>query len=262
MRLSFFPSLALHIGAVAVFLPAFSKAWETEGPPMMILPVELLEIADMTNMTAASEAPKEEAPEPEAAPPPAEAAPPPPPPEPEEEILPTKEAPPPKKEEKKEEKKPEKLDRDATLKDLLAAARSAPVPAPKSNDAPAATEGAPRMSVGDRRRMTMTVADAIRQQMIDRGCWTNQADMADARRLRAVIAIKFGRDGHFLGEPRLVEPTREPSGDPPLQVYIQRARTGLSRCNQLGFEIPEQYFQVQPPQTIELEFRPCPPGMC
>ena len=67
MRLSFIPSLALHIGAVAIFLPAISDAWRAETQPMLILPVELLEIDDTTNMTAASEAPKEEV-EPETAP--------------------------------------------------------------------------------------------------------------------------------------------------------------------------------------------------
>lgn len=264
MRLSVVPSLALHIGAIAVLLPAVSDAWRSDSPPMMILPVELLEIADMTNMTAASEAPKEEAPEPEAAPPPAEAAPPPPPPEPEEEILPTKEAPPPKKEEKtKEAPKPERMDVDSTLKDLLAAARSAPAPAPKkaAPDA-AASEGPPRMSVGDRRRMTMTVADAILQQLLAKGCWSNQADMADARRLRAVISVRFGRDGRFLENPRLIEPSRTPSNDPPLQVYILRAQEGLNKCNTIGFQVPEEYFKVQPPQTIELDFRPCPSGTC
>jgi outer membrane biosynthesis protein TonB len=264
MRLSFFPSLALHIGAIAVFLPAISDAWQSEAPPMMILPVELLEIADTTNMTAASEAVKEEE-EPEVAPTPAEAAPPPPPPEPEEEILPTEEPPPKKQpEQKKPEPKQEKQDFESALKDLVRSAQDAPSPAPKkaAPDASAASEGAPRMNAGDRRRMTMTVGDAILQQLIAKGCWNSQADMADARRLRAVIAIRFGRDGRFLAEPRLVEPTREPSNDPPLQVYIQRARSGLAKCNQMGFQVPEQYFEVQPPQTIELDFRPCRAGEC
>jgi len=228
---------------------------------MMILPVELLEIADTTNMTAASEiVKKEEVPEEIA---PAEAAPPPPPPEPEEEILPTEEPPKKQPEPKKAEPKQERQDFDSTLQDLLKSARNAPAPAPKpAPNAGAAAEGEARMSVGDRRRMTMTVGDAILQQLIAKGCWNSQADMADARRLRAVIAVRFGRDGHFLAEPRLIDPTREPSNDPPLQVFIQRARNGLAKCNQMGFQVPEQYFQTQPPETIELDFRPCRAGAC
>ena len=34
--------------------------------------------------------------------------------------------------------------------------------------------------------------------------------MADAKRLRAVIRIRFERDGRLLGSPELIEPSREP----------------------------------------------------
>ena len=46
--------------------------------------------------------------------------------------------------------------------------------------------------------------------------------MADARRLRAVIAVQFGRDGHF-GKIAADRTARQPTNDPPLQVFIQRA---------------------------------------
>ena len=262
MRVGVPLSAVLHVVAVAGLTPLVLSSTREEATPMMILPVELLEIADTTNMTAASEVVKEEeAPE---APAPAEAAAPPPPPDPEEEVLPAEEPPPPKKQpEKKPEPKKETQDFDSTLQDILKSARNAPAPAPKATTpSAAANEGQQRISVGDRRRMTMTVGDAILQQLIAKGCWHSQADMADARRLRAVIAVRFGRDGHFLAEPRLVDPTREPSNDPPLQVFIQRARNGLAKCNQMGFQVPEQYFQTQPPETIELDFRPCKSGEC
>jgi hypothetical protein len=68
--------------------------------------------------------------------------------------------------------------------------------------------------------------------------------------------VKFGRDGHFLGEPQLIEPAREPSGDQPMQVFIARARTALRMCNNIGFKVPAEYFEVQPAQYIDIVFLP------
>jgi len=257
-----FLSVALHIGGVLAFTPFIVGVWKSEPAPMMILPVELLDISDTTNVaptvaeSKTDEIADETKPEDLAAA--AAAAPPP---EPEEEVLPTEE-PQPKPELKKPEPKPEpkkekEQDFQSALKDLRKAAQSAPAPPAEKRITPGGkVADEARKGVGDKNRMTMTVADAIRSQLLSNGCWTNQADMADARRLRAVIAVKFGRDGHFSMEPRLLEPNREPSGDPPLQVYIQRARTALNKCNQKGFQIPEQYFEFQPVQTIEIEFLP------
>jgi outer membrane biosynthesis protein TonB len=264
MRLGGFLSTALHIGAVIAFTPLVMGEWRSEPAPMMILPVELLDISDTTNVAPTVEESKTDEIADEAKPEDlvAAAAAPPPPPEPEEEVLPTEEPPPkkapePKKVEPKPEAKKEKeQDFQSALQGLMKAAESAPAPAPKRITPGGQTAAEARKGVGDKNRMTMTVADAIRSQLLSKGCWTNQADMADAPRLRAVIAVKFGRDGHFSMEPRLIEPNREPAGDQPLQVYIQRARRALNKCNQMGFQIPEQYFEFNPVQTIEIEFLP------
>jgi hypothetical protein len=105
-------------------------------------------------------------------------------------------------------------------------------------------------------RQTATVADSIMSQILAKRCWTDQDDMADARRLRATLAIQFGRDGHFLSPPKLVSPAVEPTNDPPLQLFIVRARKALDKCNVMGFTVPEAYFSYTPPLIIELEFRP------
>ena len=262
MRVGGFLSTVLHIGAVIAFTPFVTGAWKSEPAPMMILPVELLDISDTTNVAPTVEESKTDEIADEAKPEELAAAAAAPPPEPEEEVLPTEEPPPkkapePKKADPKPEPKKEKeQDFQSALRDLTAAAKSAPAPAPKRITPGGQTAAEARKGVGDKNRMTMTVADAIRSQLLSKGCWTNQADMADARRLRAVIAVKFGRDGHFSMEPQLLEPTRLPSGDPPLQVYIQRAFRALNKCNQMGFQIPDQYFEFQPVQTIEIELLP------
>ena len=105
-------------------------------------------------------------------------------------------------------------------------------------------------------RSSATIGDVIMRQILERACWGDQDELAGSRKLRAILAIQFGRDGHLRSEPRLILPEREPINDPPLQVFIARARAALNKCNTMGFTVPEEYFDYNPPLIIELEFRP------
>jgi hypothetical protein len=100
------------------------------------------------------------------------------------------------------------------------------------------------------------VMEMLTSQLLARSCWLDQDDMADARRLRAVLAVRFGPDGRFLEAPRLVEPATAPKNDPPMQVFIARAQAALEKCNKAGFQLPQSFLEKQPPVVIELDFRP------
>src|SRR5262249_19815069 len=124
-------------------------------------------------------------------------------PEPAEEILPA-ETPPPKKEpeKKKEPPKPEKKeDFQSALKGILSSVeKDKPKEQRNTANERAANisnveDQAPRQGAGDMKRMTASMAAIIASQLVSKGCWTDQSDMADARRLRTTIAVKFGRDG-------------------------------------------------------------------
>src|SRR5262249_39390065 len=143
------------------------------------------------------------------------AAPPPPPPE---TFVPDAATPPPKKEpdkkadSKQDSKQNQKLDQKDFLKQLNAltsAIDDKPAKTQRNAAADKATnlrtvgDAAPRVGAGDMTRMTATVADFIRAQLLANGCWGDHDDMADARRLRAVIRVRFLASGHFLGEPEL-----------------------------------------------------------
>ena len=48
-----------------------------------------------------------------------------------------------------------------------------------------------------------------------------------------------------------------PINDPPMQVFIQHARTALQKCNKLGWQVPPEYFKLEPaPYWIDLVFVP------
>jgi hypothetical protein len=265
MRLGGPFSLVLHVGIAAAGIAFAPEMMPTTSEPAPYIPIDLVTIADETNLTEVVEATvdeeeAEEVAEEEAAP----APPPPPPPEPEEVALPA-ETPPPKKAPepvKKPEAKPAPSEEafDSALQDILAAANSAPKkakePAPaKRTDLTKVGEGAPREGFGNRRENTATIAAFIKQQLRDNGCWGDQDDLAGAQSLRAVIRVKFRRDGTFDGSIDLVEPARQPPQGPFL-VYINRAFTALHKCEDIGFKVPAEYFRTQPVQYIDIEFLP------
>ena len=97
------------------------------------------------------------------------------------------------------------------------------------------------------------MADQIMSQLLARRCWTDQDDMADSRRLSAVIEVQFARPGK-LSKMTLIAPSPRPTNDQVLQVFIQRAFDALNKCNVQGYQVPDAYFTR--PFPIQIEFRP------
>jgi outer membrane biosynthesis protein TonB len=267
MRLGVPFSVLLHVALVAAGFVVAPTLMPNEPTPMVVLPVELLTIGPETNVAPVVEEQPEAEVEEEAAEEatPAEAAPAAAP-EPEEapEILPTEKAkepevkPEPKKPEPKkaEPKKEENLEDtlDSVLKSVERNKKNAPPSQKTASDLSKVEDAKPRAGAGNNKDMTVTVADFIRSQLISRGCWNDQDDMADAKRLRAVIRIRFDRDGSLLGAPELREPSRPPAGDPPMQIFTQRAFRALNLCS--PFTVPAEYYEVQPAQWIDITFTP------
>jgi outer membrane biosynthesis protein TonB len=241
-------SLSLH-AALAWGGITVAPALLPESEPVPMFDIELVTVAEMTNLkpAAAEEVAEEEV---KAEPPP------PPPPEPEEVVIPEEAAPPPPKPEPKREPKKEKEpDFQDELKRLMAAANSAPAPAKKEETPknPFKNPGRPGVGKGD--ADTVTIEHYVMRQLLDNDCWSNQSTLADAQSMVATIRVRFGRDGRFSEEPKLIEPTRMPSGGPFL-VYVTRAFAGLNKCNNIGFKIPPEYFTAMKSPTIDLRFKP------
>jgi outer membrane biosynthesis protein TonB len=262
MRMGLPVSIVLHVAVAGVLGYSAQQTIASEATPMMILPVELLTISDTTNVAPA--APIEEpeiaeepaAPEPEpassdAAPEPVAAEPTP---EPAPEPVPTPSAP---KVEPKAADKPKpapsfNYELDSILKSVDPK-KSSPSSRSRPGDITRAGERA-RPGVGDQTRMTITVADYIRDQLIRKGCWTDQEDMPDAKRLQATIRVRFQRDGRLVEPPQLVDPARAPTGDQPMNIFTQRAFRAIAQCT--PFTVPPEYFEFTPAPWIDLVFTP------
>ena len=260
-----FFSLIAHASVVLaglIMIPAATS--EIESTPMVYIPIELVSIAESTNVAPVfeeaevSEVPVEA--ESEAAPAPAAAAATP---DPEDTVAldpPNPEAP---KAQPKPAAKPTPAPPSKSLSselDDILASVSKDTPAPKRSnpnaDPASAGTGPPRIGVGDLKRMTASVTDYIRAQLISNKCWTDPSDMADARRLKATFRVWFGRNGKFSQPYQMVSPTREPAGDVPLMTFVAHARRALDMCNKIGWRVPEDYFKLPQPQYIDIEFLP------
>ena len=256
---STFLSVLVHASVIIATIVSLPAAEPLPVSAQVYVPIELVAVADTTNLTEVTPADlkdevAEAAGETAAAPPPA------PPPAEEDAISlepPTEK---PKEEPKKSEAKvapaPSKTN-SQTLDDILASIDKSPKPG-KTNAAPApsATPEAPRLSAGDKRTMTASITDIIISQMIDKKCWADHSDMADAKRLRTTFRVSFGRNGKFSKSPELIDPSRRPVNDGPLNTFITHADRGLSMCNQIGWYVPEDYFRLPQPAYIDLEFLP------
>ena len=103
--------------------------------------------------------------------------------------------------------------------------------------------------------MTVDYAHLIGSQLMSKGCWTDKADMPDARRLRTVIRVRFQRSeggARLIGDAKLMDPPRQPAGDQPMLVFIGQALGSLKQCE--PFILPPQYYDTSP--YIDLTFLP------
>ncbi|MBI1338957.1 hypothetical protein GC169_01935 [bacterium] len=270
-------SVSLHLAMLAAGITV-APALVARPEPMVILPVELLTIADETSVrpvvarepeeTPDEDAPGEVIPDAEADADPvvsevAEAEParsePAPADAPTAEPEPIAPVPAPKAEAAKPEPKPEapparpSFDLESVMKSVERNKQARTPPKRSTTDIARVDDAAaPRRGAGDEQRMTITVADFIRTQLLQRGCWRGAADMPDAARLRAVIRVRFNRDGTFASPPELRSPTRPPQGDMPMQTFVQRGFRALNRCE--PFDVPPEYFTTSP--WIDIEFLP------
>ena len=260
---SAFLSFLVHAGVVVGGLIGVTLPQPKDSvAQMIVVPIELVTVADMTNLTAVSamteDKPLEEEVKAEEANPAAGVPPPD-----EDSVSFEKPKDQPKEEIKKPDVKaspaPPAKSLDSEVDDILSSVDKAK-PKQQTNSAgvaPAASsKEAPRLSAGDKRRMTASIEDIIKWQLITNGCFADHSDMADAKRLRATFRVWFGRNGKFSQTYQLVSPAREPFNDPPLQAFIAHARRALDKCNNIGWRVPDDYFRLPQPQYIDLEFVP------
>ncbi len=288
MRLGVFISGSLHILLILYAIVTLPRAFEDAGVPM-IIPVELYEIADETNIMARREDPVEETEEPpaqeeEPEPPKQEVKEPEPEPEPEPEIeedveLIPEEDPEPEDEpdpEPEEEQvaeappppplpayvpvikpppPPEKFDLDniAALLDKMPEEeepRQDPLGIP--NQQQVLDENLPDRAFGAGTGLTLSQEDAFRQQMAK--CWSPPTGAALAEDLVVAFEIRMNPDGTLAGMPRVREDMSSTT-HPYYLVSAESALRALQICQPYQLP-PDRYRGVNGWNTLLMTFSP------
>ena len=257
LKRSFIASGALHVAIIAAASFAWPHAFELPEDTSEIIPVELMTVAETTNI-----APKvvEEPPEP---PPPEEVAatpPPPPPPPPEEvEVAPTppeeKPPPPPPEPPKVAESKPpptppvprqrprpEPPQPQFNVDSVLAlldtkAPKKAPTPTPPPQAEVAET---PQRGIGAMNASTIDLRDALLAQI--RECWNVPVGAPTPEKLIVQVRVFLARDGS-LAQPPLLEPqTRAAAAsDPYMRTAAEAALRAVNVCEPYKLLPAERY---------------------
>ncbi len=250
MRLGLPISLVLHSGLIAVGLMAFPTPELDVIDTPEIVPIELVTLAEETNIkaTAPKPAPKTEepppmiepqelAPEPEPEPEPEPIAlPPEPTPEPKQAKVETAPKPKPKKRarpKKKTRPKPPAFDL-ARLENKLAKQASEEAPVSDVYERARAAQGA-----GD--DMTASEIDLLRAQMYR--CWRAPLDAPYPEKLKVTIRARLNPDGTLSTNPEVLNQGQiNRSGDPFWQAAADNARRAVLKCQ--PYELPSDKYAM------------------
>jgi len=253
--LGFIVSVLIHLGLVASALVAFPQARRL-ADELMVVPVELVTLSDITNVRAARPEPEPEpenipdtpapqtapepvpvpetAPEPEIIPPAPEPEPEPQAPEPEPEPERPEPEPEPEPQSPEPEPEPQGLDLNS-LSQLVDRSRESAAPQGQ------AETDETRQGAGAGTAMTATL-QIMAASHLNR-CIRSVADAPANMDLRVTIEIRLERNGRLSSTPRLIDEARiMNSPNSYLRVAGERAIRGAVRCEPYPFP-PEHYQQ-------------------
>lgn len=243
-----------------VLLAALSIGWQWAQKPLApaeeMIPVDVVEIADVPRVVEAPKPSIEAAPQETVAPAPPEPVPPEPaPPEPVADAVPLPEA---KPEPEPPKAKPAKPRAEAKPLDTSTLANLIDKALPKAKVKPLDTSAlasqiaaaTPRTARVDP-RAAATLAQAIQAQVAP--CWNPPIGGADVKKMTVLIHADFGRDGRVLGNPRIVGQTGVSGGNGDYaRAFAETARRAVLRCSPL--KLPAELYDLW--KSVEINFDP------
>jgi hypothetical protein len=255
LKRSFIASGTLHVVIIAAASFAWPHAFELSEEPSDIIPVELMTVAEETNVAPkVVEPPREPPPLQEVPPPPAPPIPPPPPPE-EIEVAPEPEQrpepppeppkqvveavkPPPKPPVPRQRPRPEPPQPQFNVDSVLALLDSRTPKRPAPPEAPVAetvTKG-----LGAQNASTLDLRDALLSQI--RECWNVPVGAPTPEKLIVQVRVFLARDGS-LAQPPLLEPqTRAAAASNPyMRTAAEAALRAVNVCEPYKLLPPDRY---------------------
>jgi len=247
---SIIASAVMHVGIIVAATVAWPHAIDLSEDSPPVVPVDLVTVADVTNIAPTVEEQKP-APPPEQPPQPQVEAPPPPPPQAEvAPIEPDQKPPPPPKQVEETPKPPAnpvvprpKPQKEAPppkfdVNDVLALLdKNRPKPAPQANAKVAETT---QKGFGDQTALTIDVRDALLAQM--RECWNVPVGAPNPEQLIVQVRVFLAPDGS-LAQPPLLEPASRAAAasNPYMRTAAEAALRAINVCEPYKQLPPERY---------------------
>jgi outer membrane biosynthesis protein TonB len=251
---SIIASAGMHLGIIIAATVAWPHAVMSVDDSPPVVPVDLVTVADVTNISATVEK-QDPTPPPEQPPPKVEETPPPPPPPPQAEVAPTlpdqKPPPPPKKVEAEakppakpaiprpkpqKEPPPPKFDINNVLASLDQNQR------PKAPPTPANAKVAETIQkgFGDQTAMTIDIKDALLAQM--RECWNVPVGAPNPEQLIVQVRVFLAPDGSLAQAPVLEPATKAAeASNPYIRTAAEAALRAINVCEPYKNLPPERY---------------------
>lgn len=254
LRRSVIASGLLHVAIITATSMAWTASYSLPDETPPAVPVDLITIADVTNVAPAQPDPPKvkPLPDPEPPPPPPVAAPPPE----EAEVAPEPDKPLPKPEPPKEQlarapehpvrpklkpsrEKPQKFDVDSVLAFLDKSAPQTPKPAP----APAVKKAeVPVQGLGAQDAFTLDIKDALLAQM--RECWNVPEGSPNPEKLIVQVRVFLTPDGSLAQPPQLEAASRAAAASNPyIRAAAEAALRAINVCEPYK-HLPTEKYQV------------------
>jgi hypothetical protein len=261
-------SVVFHVTLMALTVIDFPFINDDEPRPMTIIPVELVRIADVTNVREMAKEPEpepeKEKPEPPEKPLPERKVEMPPPPPKMASTMPLEQAKPEPKVEPKPEPpvqqvvapsvdpRPKPRAPSRFSSDRIAALLDKREDAPKASErlAEKFADREQKMSPIDLQQQTMSIADAVRKRIYDNGCWNVVSGAMDASNLKVAILMYLTPDGNLARPPVVMDTSR--MNDPAYRTAAESARRAVQKC--VPYELPKDKYELW--REMQINFDP------
>lgn len=253
LRRSVIGSGLLHVAVIAATSMAWSSSYSLPDETPPAIPVDLIQVADVTNVAPAQPDPPKVKPLPDPEPPPLPPVTAPPPEE--AEVAPEPDKPLPKPEPEKElvakapdhpvrpklkpaREKPQKFDVDSVLAFLdKSTPQTPPAPAPAVKKAEVPVQG-----LGAQDAFTLDIKDALLAQM--RECWNVPEGAPDPEKLIVQVRVFLTPDGGLAQPPQLEAATRAAAASNPyMRAAAEAALRAVNVCEPYK-HLPTEKYQV------------------
>ncbi|MAT35917.1 MAG: hypothetical protein CMK06_12410 [Ponticaulis sp.] len=121
-----------------------------------------------------------------------------------------------------------------------------------SNRALEDQEETQRRGAGEKTQNKATVLDFVKSYIIQEGCWRSTKDLPDWENLDVTVQFRLDAKGRLLGQPRVHKSARPVNNDPFIRAAADRAIRAISNCE--PFPLPEEDYDLWRNEDLRLTF--------